>query len=154
MQPAEALPFDFPHREPRCSGGLVLMLSSATCPQPPSDVGGIHRLPSTPHIHTLEHKDPAPCSGAGGFHAHLGSEPCQGKKGLNRGGKNQRITGLLQDCPICHQHKDKPCLGLGCQRGAHHYIRTPLGETCGGKWQLSGHYHFSCNSLCLLLCCT
>lgn len=61
---------------------------------------------------------------------------------------------MLPDCPICHQHKEEPCLRLGCQGRAHHYIRTPLGEAGSGKWQLSGHYHFSCNSSRSLLNCT
>lgn len=62
---------------------------------------------------------PGLCRGAMGWvdPAHLAERGCWGRKGLSgaSGGRNQRITGLLPDCPICHQHKDEPCLGLGCQ---------------------------------------
>lgn len=66
---------------------------------------------------------------------HLGSEWVPGEEGVKPSQHRQKsedcrfVAGL--DCPICHQHKDKPCLRLGCQRRAHHYIRTPL----RGDWR-------------------
>lgn len=161
--PGCALPFSFPHGEPhhrRLCLALVPKLSPATCQQPPNDgegPAGCHPLPKS-FVCVLRDagtRRPAAgwCWGPHRLHTWAASG-WRGKKGLSGGGRNQRITGLLPDCPICHQHKDKPRLGLGCQRGAHHYIRTPLGEAGGGKWQLSGRYHLSCNSSRSLLHCT
>lgn len=161
--PGRALPFSFPHGEPHHSQlclALVPELSPAACQQPPNDgegPAGCHPLPKSFICVLWDAGTWRPAAGWwwGPHRPHTwAASGWRGKKGLSGGGRNQRITGLLPDCPICHQHKDKPRLGLGCQRGAHHYIRTPLGEAGGGKWQLSGRYHFSCNSSRSLLHCT